>query len=207
MTNGHMKSQAEIRTPRQRYRDVLRREILDAAREAFVRDGYEGVSMRALAEKIGCSHGNLYLHFKDKEALFDCLVEESFDRFGEGMHATVEAARRDDPVALVRTLSRAYIEFGVANPSVYEFAFVLRRPSRAPRRTPHVTYERLRSLVQRCIDEKKFRRMDADVASQALWAAVHGVTSLLVARPTFPWADREKVIDQVIDAAVDGLMA
>jgi AcrR family transcriptional regulator len=39
-----------------------------------VRDGYEGVSMRRLAEKVGCSHGNLYLHFKDKEALFDSLT-------------------------------------------------------------------------------------------------------------------------------------
>ena len=85
-----MKSQAQLRTPRERYRDELRRAILDAAREAFVRDGYAGVSMRRLAERVGCSHGNLYLHFKDKEALFDCLVEESFDQFGEGMRTMTE---------------------------------------------------------------------------------------------------------------------
>jgi len=57
------------------------------------------------------------------------------------------------------------------------------------------------------MDEKRFRRMDVDVASQALWAAVHGVTSLLVLRPTFHWANPDRVIAEVIDAAVDGLLS
>src|SRR5262245_60476480 len=147
-----MKSQAEISTPRERYRSALRQAILDAAREAFVRDGYDGVSMRKLAEKVGCSHANLYLHFKDKEALFYCLVEESFDQFGAGLRNLVESARSADPVTLLRKFGRAYVEFGVANPSVYEFAFLMRRPERGRPRKPHVTYERLQALVQRCMD-------------------------------------------------------
>src|SRR5678816_624986 len=110
-----MTSQAALRTPRERYRDELRRAILDAAREAFVRHGYEGVSMRKLAESVGCTHGNLYLHFKDKEALFDCLVEESFEQFGAGLGRLPESARRGDPVEFVRKAGRAYVEWGVAN--------------------------------------------------------------------------------------------
>src|SRR5215510_7586499 len=99
-----MKSQAETTTPRETYRKLLRRAILDAAREAFVRDGYEGVSMRQLAERVGCSHANLYLHFKDKEALFYCLVEESFDQFGVGLRKQIESARSVDAVTLVRKM-------------------------------------------------------------------------------------------------------
>ncbi|HEU5181226.1 MAG TPA: TetR/AcrR family transcriptional regulator [Candidatus Polarisedimenticolia bacterium] len=200
-----MTSQAQLRTHRDRYRDSLRREILDAAREAFVRDGYGGVSMRYLAEKVGCSHGNLYLHFKDKETLFDCLVEESFQQFADGLRAVPESTRRGDPVEFLRKAGRAYVAFGIANASAYEFAFILRRPGREHR--PGITYERMRSAVQRCIDEKRFRRIDVDTASQALWAAAHGITALLISRPTFPWADREKLIGRVIDAAVDGLLA
>jgi AcrR family transcriptional regulator len=197
-----MTSQAELRTPRQRYRDALRRSILDAAREAFARHGYEGVTMRMLAEKLGCSHANLYLHFKDKEALFDCLVEESLQQFADGLRKVPESARRGDPVEFLRMSGRAYVVWGAANPSTYEFAFSPRRP-----RKPHFTYERLRSTVQRCIDEKRFRRMDADLASQALWAAAHGITSILILRPAVPRTDRDKLIGQVIDAAVDGLLA
>jgi AcrR family transcriptional regulator len=199
-----MKSQAPVLSPRERYRDALRRSILDAAREAFVRYGYEGVSMRQLADKVGCSHGNIYLHFKDKEALFDTLVEESFEQFADGLRNVPQSARRN-PVEFLRQVGRAYVAFGLANASAYEFAFILRRPGQQLR--PHVSYERMLSIVQQCIDEKRFRRMDVDTAGQSLWAAAHGITSLLILRSTFPWADRDRLIGQVIDAAVDGLLA
>ena len=160
--------------------------------------------MRQLAEKVGCSHGNIYLHFKDKEALFESLVEESFEQFAEGFQRVPDSAKRGDPVEFLRKAGRAYVQFGLANPSVYEFMFMLRRPSR---RKPDITFQRMRTLIQRCIDEKRFRRMDVDAASQALWAAAHGITSLLILRPEFPWTDRDKLVGQVIDAAVDGMLA
>jgi AcrR family transcriptional regulator len=159
--------------------------------------------MRKLAEKIGCSHANLYLHFEDKEALFDCLVEESFEKFDAAMRAP-ESLRRGDPVEMVRKMGRAYVAFGLTNQRAYEFAFLMRRPGRDK---AHASYERLRLLAQRCLDEKRFRPMDVEVASQVLWAAVHGITSLLILRPGFPWADKETLIGQVVDAAVNGLLA
>ena len=163
--------------------------------------------MRKLAEKVGCSHANLYLHFKDKEALFECLVDEGFQQLADGLGKVPESAKQADPVAFLRKAGRAYVEFGVANASVYEFVFMLRRPGHASTRKPSLAYERVRSLVKRCIDEKRFRDVSVDAASQALWAAAHGITSLLIVRPTFAWVDREQLIGQVVDAAIDALLA
>ena len=191
---------------RQRYRQELRRTILDSAREAFAQDGYENLSMRALAERIGCSHGSIYLHFKDKEELFDCLVEESFAQLAEGLAALTPPGKKIDPVELLKKAGRAYVEFGLNNPSAYEFAFVLRRPGTSHAQKPHLAYERLQSIVKRCIGEKRIRRIGTDTASQAIWTAVHGVTSLLIFRPNFPWANKKKLIAQVVDSAVDGLL-
>src|SRR5262245_11158809 len=158
-----MTSQAVLRTPRERYRAELRRTIFDAAREAFNRDGYQAVSMRQLAQKVGCSHANLYLHFKDKEALFEHLVEEGFEQFAEGLSRVPDSVKQGDPVAFLRKAGRAYVQFGLANPSIYEFVFILRRPGNR-RRDPHASYLRVRALVQRCIDEKRFRKMSVDAA-------------------------------------------
>ena len=58
----------------------------------------------------------------------------------------------------------------------------------------------------RCIEERRFRLVNVDTATQAIWAAVHGVTSLLIARPNFPWVAPEELIGQVIDSAVDSLL-
>ena len=189
---------------RARYRAEVRTSILNAARDAFLREGYQNVSMRRLADELGCSHGTIYLHFKNKEQLFDSLVEESFSQLADAFHALATSGKLNDPVEALKEGGRAYVEFGLRNPGAYEFAFVLRRPGRR-RSKPHPTYGQLRSLVQRCVQEKRFRAMDVDLASQALWTAVHGVTSLLIFRPAFPWADKETMIRQVIDSAVEGL--
>lgn len=180
--------------------------ILESAREAFVRDGYESLTMRSLAGRIGCSHGSIYLHFKDKEELFDCLVEESFAQLAEVLTTLKPAGKKIDSVEFLRKAGRAYVEFGLNNPGAYEFAFVLRRPRASHSQKPHPAYEYMRSVVQQCIDEKRFRRINADVASQSVWTAVHGVTSLLITRPDFPWAGKETVITQVINSAIGGLL-
>jgi AcrR family transcriptional regulator len=183
----------------------LRTAILRAAREAFTRKGYEGVSMRLIAEKVGCSHPNLYLHFKNKEEIFDCLVEQSFQKLAEGMRKLDRAGGSGDCLERLRKGARAYVAFGLRNPGAYEFAFVLRRPGAPASHKPHLAYEYLRTMVARCVQEKRITAVDVDVAAQSAWAAVHGVTSLLLFRASFPWADREKVIEQVIDSAIDGL--
>ena len=186
----------------ERYRANARRTILDAAREAFVRHGYESVSMRTLADRVGCSHGSLYLYFQDKEAIFDALVRESFDQLAAALRSL--RGRRGDPVRFLKRAGRKYVEFGLENPGAYEFAFILRRPG--GRQKPQLAYEYLRAAVQRCIDAKRLRTRDVEVASQALWAAVHGITSLLILRPRFPWANKKTLIATVVDSAVDGLL-
>ncbi len=54
---------------------------------------------------------------------------------------------------------------------------------------------------------EKFRQVDVEATSQVLWSTVHGVTSLLIAYPDFPWVDKEKLIDQMIDMIIEGLKA
>src|SRR2546427_6798677 len=61
-----------------REREELKQQILDAARELFVREGYENVSMRKIAEKIEYSPATIYTYFKDKDEILDCLCEETF---------------------------------------------------------------------------------------------------------------------------------
>ena len=187
---------------RERHRAEVRRTILEAAGEAFRGDGYQSVSMRALAEAIGLSHGAIYGYFKDKDELFDALVEQSFDQLAGALRAI--PGRSGDPIKFLKRAGREYVQFALENPGAYEFAFILRRPH--ARQKPHLAYEYLRTVVKRCIDEKRFRIRDVEVASQAIWTAVHGVTSLLILRPDFPWAKQKTLIATVVDSAVDGLV-
>jgi AcrR family transcriptional regulator len=192
---------------REKYRQQVRAAILRAARAAFLQGGFENVSMRSLAAKIGYSHGSIYLHFKNKEQLFDCLVEESFAQLAQALQGLKSGRRNENPLRLLKRAARAYVEFGLCNPGAYEFAFILRRPGRPRPWKPHLAYQYLRDLVEQCVAGMRCRPGDVDAASQAVWAAAHGITSLLILRPWLPWVDKEKLIRRVIDSAVDGLVA
>jgi TetR/AcrR family transcriptional regulator, transcriptional repressor of aconitase len=54
--------------------------ILDAARRAFARHGYEGATVRVLEAETGLSRGAIFHHFRDKEALFLALAEDDAAR-------------------------------------------------------------------------------------------------------------------------------
>jgi AcrR family transcriptional regulator len=53
-----------------------RTQVLDAALALFSHQGYRATSMRDIAAKAGVSTGNVYHHFKDKEAIFRELLDQ-----------------------------------------------------------------------------------------------------------------------------------
>jgi AcrR family transcriptional regulator len=191
---------------RRKHKEELRRLILDAAREIFVRQGYESFSMRKLAEKIEYSPGSVYLHFNNKEELFECLIDESFGRLLKTLMGLQNGGEWQDPLEELKKGLWAYVEFGLRNPSDYRFAFMLRPPVGKRPYKVHEAFESLRYMVGRCVEEKRFRAVDVETTSQALWASVHGITSLLIQRPTFPWVAKKKLIEQVINTATDSLV-
>ena len=52
-----------------------REKILMTALQLFAKDGYEAVSVRTIAEKLGMTKGALYRHYKNKRDIFDCIVK------------------------------------------------------------------------------------------------------------------------------------
>lgn len=187
---------------RAQHREELRTEILDAAREIFVKSGYEGFSIRKLARSVGYSPAAIYLHFESKEELFDVLVEESFAHLYEGLSVLLRE-RGKDPVQQLRRGLRLYVAWGLRFPNEYNIAFVVQNPSKRPYKT-HRAFDVARSLVKLCLAGSRAGEREVESSAQALWAATHGITSLLIQRPSFPWVSKDRLIDDVIDAAVRG---
>ncbi len=194
---------------RERQKEALRRKILDAAGEMFATEGFEAVSMRKLADKIEYSPTTIYLYFQDKAELLGCLCEETFTGLVQVLDGIERKSR--EPVAGLEKGLRAYVDFGLRHPHHYVVTFVM--PQRLVREgaefegsVGETAFDYLRRAVERCIQAKKFRRVDAETASQVLWAGVHGITSLLITQGGFPWRDREKLIKQTISTLISGFL-
>lgn len=61
---------------KQQQTEQTKRKIADAARALFVQKGYKATSIEDIVKATGCSAGNIYYHFKNKEGLFLHLIED-----------------------------------------------------------------------------------------------------------------------------------
>src|SRR5262245_39054027 len=67
-----------IKERHERDREAIKRAILDAARNLFVSEGYQNVSIRKIAERIEYSPAAIYGYFSSKDDIFFALAEEGF---------------------------------------------------------------------------------------------------------------------------------
>jgi AcrR family transcriptional regulator len=189
--------------------ELLRAEILAAAERLLIQTGDQGaVSVRAIADAAGVTPPSIYLHFADKSELLMAVCEARFTDFLRFLDGAI--AGIDDPLEALWAMGRAYVRFGLDNPEHYRIMFMTRPLSeevpldRLPGMT---TFGRLVESVARCMDAGAIAAGDAFLVSTNLWTAVHGITSLLIARPDFPWPDLDRMMALLVDVQSRGLQA
>jgi AcrR family transcriptional regulator len=188
--------------------------ILDAADALLVgSESVDAVSVRAVADAVGLTPAALYRHFPDKETLLFAVCARHFDRLTDEVAVPAMAAK-DDPVDKLLALARAYVRFGVEHPEHYRIMFMRRQDHEPEQYAAERVLETglfgvTLPVVQRCIDEGRFRADcgDALMVAWVLWMAVHGITTVAVAKPNFPAPSLEDQMAATFDTMVRGLLA
>ena len=112
-----------IRERRDRDRARRRQLIVTAARELAETEGWEGVTVRRLAERVEYSQPVLYSHFKDKADIVRAVALEGFGELAAELDSARTAA--GSPAAALRGLAAAYLRFAQTRPAVYDAMFVM----------------------------------------------------------------------------------
>lgn len=201
---------------RERERAETREKILDAGREMFATRGIEATTMRAIAQRIEYTPTAIYHHFKDKDELILEICHTDFARLGR-QFTTME--RIDDPVERLRRIGRAYVEFAIDFPHHYRIMFMTSIPAHdhvvdgfMEKHNPEEdAYGFLVATVADGIEQGRFRPefTDAHELAQIVWAGVHGLVSLHLAKcndPWIEWRDLRATSAKSIDAMVRGLV-
>lgn len=175
---------------REREREEVRTRILDAARELFASEGVDSVTMRRIADRIEYSPTAIYFHFRDKEALLTELCDSDFRAFA---YRFVEIAKIADPIERLRAAGHAYVEFGLNNPSHYRLLFMTPKNTEAKlenKGNPEEdAYAFLQGIVVELVAAGKIRDefQNVDLAAQTIWAGIHGVVALEIAKCKDDW--------------------
>ncbi len=200
-----------IKERHERERETVRQAILDAARDLFVTEGYQHVSIRKIAERIEYSPAAIYSYFEGKDDIFFALAEDGF-RLMHGM--AVGAAPPGAPaIDTLRSILLSLFHFSQQHPEHYNLMFIDRS---VPRIRAH--YERFRFLVEmkqtaalvvdRCIAEGALPAgLDGMSVFRVLVAAVHGASAVSVCDRLGPGESAEALARDAVSLALRGLAA
>jgi AcrR family transcriptional regulator len=125
------------------------------------------------------------------------------------------AGKTDQPLEQLTELGRAYYRFAMENPEHYSVLMMTKMQHRheaedfglnVEENQGDAAFNRLVQAVQRCIDNGDLRAEDPMMVAVTLWSGLHGLVSLMITAPNFPWPDRDELIEFVLGAQVVGLL-
>ncbi len=176
-------SEAKDEPPRPYHHGSLREAMLQAAERILDREGVPGLTLRAAAREAGASHAAPKNHFEDLTGLLSELAAVGFNRFTERLRAAADAGA--PPQVRLSALGRAYVEFAVANPGLFQLMFRSERldASRpALRDAMETAFDVLSSAVSAIRQEPATSATDLSRAAEIVraWSMVHGFAMLLL---------------------------
>jgi AcrR family transcriptional regulator len=193
---------------RTRYRAELRDEILNAARALVKEQGYERLTIRQVAQRMGYSPMALYSYFADKQAILFALAQEGFQRLADRLRHRVPSA----PLAALRKTMTAYVEYGIENPEEYRIVFMSPEAAGTAKKTQqemaqdHPAFAILLQRVAACVEAGHLPG-EVFLISTLLWTGMHGVTSLLITSSSFPFGEPGRYVEAMVETMLAGLKA
>jgi AcrR family transcriptional regulator len=201
-----------IKERQERDREAVRRAILDAARELFVAEGYQNVSIRKIAERIEYSPAAIYGYFPSKDDIFFALAEEGFRLLGEPSADGGQAAPVPRlPLDRIRALFWRLYEFSREHPQYFALMFVDRSVPRISREYERFAFARemkahIVQELQGCIDAGALpTTVEPASAMRTLTVGLLGVAVMRLSDRLAPGEDADRIAANVLDVTLAGL--
>jgi AcrR family transcriptional regulator len=185
----------------------LKRTLLETA-QAMLREekGWQ-FTLREVARRAGVSHAAPYKHFLDKAALLANLAAHGFDLLREDLASAAKRHARSVRQEFL-SVAKAYVGFGVANPSLYRLMF-----SPDVDKTTHAelnvasqgAFGVLLEILERGQASGVFKKMQVRGQAAACWALVHGFTILQIDEQLQPDKVGLKPLDIALQCLIEGL--
>lgn len=202
-----------VKERQERERVATSRAILDAARELFVAEGYQNVSIRKIAEKIEYSPAAIYSYFPSKDDIFLALAEEGFRMlFASSADCTMAHTDATD-VDSIRAAFWHLYEFSKAHPEYYSLMFVDRSVPRISQDWERFGFVRemrhhISAIIQKAIDAGDFASgASPHMVFRVLSAAIHGVAVIRLCERVQPGENIDALAHDTLEAALAGLRA
>jgi AcrR family transcriptional regulator len=174
---------------KERERIEMRRLIVEKALEIYIRDGYDKLSLRAIAAEIEYSAATIYLYFKDKNELFCDMHSMAFEGLFQKF---TDLLRIKNPLERIYQMGLAYLDYAFDNPELYDLMFILNEPMLADETKDEwqcglQVHAMLRSTIIEALEQKLVVEEHPDMLTFAVWTQMHGMISLALRNRLKPY--------------------
>ena len=201
-----------VKERQEREREAVARAILDAARDLFVAEGYQHVSIRKIAERIEYSPAAIYSYFPSKDDIFFALAEEGFHLlFSSGGQKDTEGVV-DGLEGLRGAFWHLYL-FSRSHPEYFALMFVDRSVPRISQNWERFAFvgamkEHLAGLIRKAVDAGHLPKgTDPHAVFRILTAAVVGAAVMQICNRLAPGEDADALARDTLEATLRGLRA
>ncbi|ESA39110.1 transcriptional regulator [Leptolyngbya sp. Heron Island J] len=192
-------------TAQSQHQQALRRGILDDASSLLIREGPTALSMRRIAQLVGCSTTVLYTMFGNKQGLVDQLYLRGFEKLCQALQAVSCTGSSHD---YIYALGRAYYQFALDNSTYYAIMFSNPIAEYVPSETSQqLGQESLKLLVQALQDCAPIDEDEAWNQARIIWATIHGhVTLELAGYFDYPYVVPQQTLERALKALISQLL-
>jgi AcrR family transcriptional regulator len=188
---------------------LRRAELLAAAEKIFTVAGYEGATIRKIADEVGVSSTALYMYFQDKSQIMLEICVHAL----EALYHQLEAISTDkrDPLAKVRGILEVMMRFGLEQPTAYQLLYCVAPKEINERRNEVIAplsrscFQRTQSAVEAAQAAGQLRKdMPPKAMTEALIGSCHGLIGMRLANPYAPWTDPQQMTKVLLDGLFEG---
>ena len=190
-----------------RQKDEVRSAILDTAWQLVIKEGWQQLSIRKIADAIEYSVPVIYDHFENKEAILFEIGKHGFQLLSKKMQKAKD--KHTDPAEQLKAMADAYWNFAFKNKEYYQLMFGLGMPCcEVEKNMPEKNY--FKNLVMGPIDEiikkNKVPVNNACLKYHTFWSVIHGLISIKMMRGADLPDDLDELNKMVLDDAVSGII-
>jgi AcrR family transcriptional regulator len=201
-----------VKERQEREREAVARAILDAARDLFVAEGYQNVSIRKIADRIEYSPAAIYSYFPSKDDIFFALAEEGFLLLFES--ASQDGKKEPDPANPLEGVRAAFWhfnQFSRKHPEYFALMFIDRSVPRITNLRERFSFlssmkERLTALIKAAAEQGQLpENTNPHIVFRILSTAMTGAAVVHLSNKFGLGEDPDALARDTLEATLTGL--
>lgn len=187
---------------KRRETEILRQRVLEVAEKIMAKEGARHVTMRRIATSVEYAPTVLYRLFADKDDLMDHLIARGYDGV-RNRYDEVLNRRNLEPLLELQAILDVYVTFALEHPNHYRMWFDTseiragdEKMTMKHGRLDFVVFQPWLDSIDACSAVGLFAGRDRPEVFQVLWSRVHGLISLRLQHPDFPWLPIERHLEE-----------